>query len=154
MIGTRGMSMTERIFVKVAFEPNCGCWLWLGKLQHKGYPMIGAYGKWVSAHRFSYEQFVGKIPPGLEIDHKCSVRSCVNPQHLEAVTHLENIRRSPNMGKAKRRLTHCPHGHAYSGDNVKFCPKGYRLCIICSRVWKERSNAKRRIERAQARLCK
>jgi hypothetical protein len=81
-------------------EPNTGCWLWLGTLTPKGYPRFGylpntrgtrsALGY---AHRFSYETFIGPVPAGLELDHLCTVRCCVNPRHLEAVDHWENVRR-------------------------------------------------------------
>ncbi len=82
-------------------EPNSGCWLWTGVCNPLGYGQIwirdiSRLGGWrkVSAHRHAYERFVGPIADGLEIDHKCRVRCCVNPDHLQAITHLENIRRS------------------------------------------------------------
>src|SRR6202030_118623 len=74
-------------------EPNSGCWLWLGACNEFGY---GKFGK-VKAHRFSYEREKGPIPDGLEIDHLCRNKSCVNPDHLEAVTHGENRRRVPHL---------------------------------------------------------
>lgn len=74
------------------------CWLWLGGHLQSGYAM----GSRTTAHREVYEKMRGPIPPGLEIDHLCRNRGCVNPSHLEAVTHQENIRRSPvNSGRCR-----------------------------------------------------
>jgi hypothetical protein len=70
-----------------------GCWLWTGSLNNKGYAQLGVAGRVRSAHRVAYELFKGAIPDGLQIDHLCRVRQCVNPDHLEAVTQSVNIRR-------------------------------------------------------------
>jgi len=79
------------------------CWLWPGGTAGKGYPMCtDGY-----VHRLMYEQYVGPVPAGLELDHLCDVPLCCNPAHLEAVTHAENRKRS-----MERRLT-CIHGHTY-----------------------------------------
>ena len=71
-------------------EPNSGCWLWMGCVHKDGYAKISS-GQ--NAHRVSYSLFVCEAPKGMDIDHKCKNRSCVNPDHLEAVTHKENVRR-------------------------------------------------------------
>ena len=71
-----------------------GCWLWTGGIQPKGYGTFRFRGKHYLAHRAAYEMFVGPIPDGLEIDHTCCVRHCVNPDHLEPVTPSENVLRS------------------------------------------------------------
>jgi len=91
----------ERFLEKVIPEPNSGCWIWLGTVQKNGYART-AFGSRNSglAHKWSYLNFVGAVPAGLELDHRCRVRCCVNPKHLEAITHLENMRR----GAAARRL--------------------------------------------------
>ena len=69
------------------------CWIWSGTLNNKGYGRVAIAGKGQYAHRAMYEQEVGPIPDGYEIDHLCRVRACINPAHLEAVTHSENLRR-------------------------------------------------------------
>lgn len=74
------------------------CWIWLGKRDRDGYGEIrisqGGRKFHARAHRASYETYVGPIPDGLEIDHLCGNTSCVNPRHLEPVTHAENMRRA------------------------------------------------------------
>ena len=114
------------------YEPTTesGCWLWLGTTKPYGYGNFAYMGESWRAHRFSYEHFKGPITKGLEVDHLCRVRSCVNPDHLEAVTHLENVRR----GRAdyNKHKTHCPKGHPYNVENTRIY-KGWRKCRTCHR---------------------
>lgn len=78
---------------KVQFTET-GCWQWTGSFaQNTGYVCYKEGGKTYPAHRYAYEWAVGPIPAWLVIDHLCSNRSCVNPAHLEPVTHQENLRR-------------------------------------------------------------
>lgn len=71
------------------------CWIWQGTLVSTG------YGWWRRryAHRVAYEREHGAIPPGMQIDHLCSVKPCVRPDHLEAVTAGENMRRAYARGE-------------------------------------------------------
>lgn len=99
-------------------EPNSGCWIWIAGIDRCGYGKF-AVGKESLAHRASYRLYKGEIPEGLEIDHKCRVRCCVNPNHLEAVTHTENIKRGEYAATHRNRVkTHCMRGHELSGYNV------------------------------------
>lgn len=71
-----------------------GCWLWDGHILASGYGQYKDRGRTFQAHRWFWERVHGSVPAGLELDHLCRVRACVNPAHLEAVTHTENCRRA------------------------------------------------------------
>lgn len=87
------------------------------------------------AHRFAYELIRGKIPEGLDIDHLCRNRQCVNPEHMEPVTPRENTIRGDTIPAHNLKKTHCPKGHPLSGDNLVKSPSiiklGYRWCKTC-----------------------
>lgn len=93
-----GLTAEERFWQKV-FKTD-QCWQWLGPNNH-GYGVFKIRNTTVSAHRWSYTNFVGPIPPKLEIDHLCNNTMCVNPAHLEAVTHIENMKRRRNYPKVR-----------------------------------------------------
>ena len=89
-----------------------GCWLWPSSPQTNGYGVINVDRKVQKAHRVAYRLFVGPIPDGLDLDHLCRRRNCVNPLHLEVVTRSENIRR----GYASRRMESALHGSSSVGN--------------------------------------
>lgn len=109
-----------------------GHWLWRAAVNEKGYGTWRLRGATTLVHRFSYEHFVGKIPNGLQIDHLCRTPSCVNPDHLEPVTHDENQRRGKN-GVLRVEKVECKHGHSLSGDNLYVFKDGSRGCKECRR---------------------
>lgn len=117
-------SLASRYVARIEWSPE-GCWLWLGTITPNGYGQIRVSRSNRSAHRVLYEFLVGPIPEGLDLDHLCRVRRCVNPAHLEPVTRSENIRRSPLMYPAK---THCNYGHPLDGwDRTRH----HRVCTTC-----------------------
>lgn len=141
------MTIAARILDGVMFEPNSGCWLWERHIKNNGYGTITIKdgGRWLTkhAHRVSFQAFVGPVPDGLDLDHKCRVRSCVNPDHLEPVTRSVNLSRSPIMNRQLGKA-HCPAGHLYSGlDN-----RGARICHKClaanAKAFRERKANERR----------
>ena len=108
------------------------CWLWQGHTTNGGYGVFGIAGYHTTAHRFSYQWANGLIPEGLVIDHLCNVTRCVRPDHLKAVTQLENVHRSTSPTALNALKTHCPQGHPYSGDNLYVPPNGIgRQCRLC-----------------------
>lgn len=122
------------------------CWLWTGGVSAYGYPVAGGQIE-PYAHRRSYLWLVGPIPPTYEVDHLCRVKLCVRPDHLEAVSKAENIRRQNALtsGTHQRSLTHCPQGHPYSGENLVVRREGWRTCRTCKvarvRAWRARQKA-------------
>jgi hypothetical protein len=104
-----------------------GCWMWTGTKDPHGYGRFWTGTTIGLAHRWAYELLVGPIPTDLELDHLCRVTSCVKTEHLEPVTHAENMRR----GSVAKR-THCPQGHPYTPENTYRYPvSGDRKCRIC-----------------------
>lgn len=85
-----GAPLKSRLDRLSMVDPATGCWVWQGMRAKGGYGYMGADGY---AHRVAYKEYVGPVPQGLELDHLCNRPECVNPEHLEPVTHAENMRR-------------------------------------------------------------
>jgi hypothetical protein len=120
----------EYFLKKIDKQPN-GCWLWTATLNEDGYGKfwVGKSRGMVFAHRWGYEHWRGTIPEGLELDHECRNRACVNPFHCEPVTHAENVQRG-DAGLHWAAKTHCPEGHPYSDGNLAIWG-GKRYCKTC-----------------------
>lgn len=107
-----------------------GCILWAGYLNDRGYGSTGSIGgKTYRAHRFAYLITFGEIPAGAEIDHKCRNRSCVNPEHLQALPVLAHRKKDAPF----KRRSHCKNGHAFSEENT-YTHLGNRRCRACSLI--------------------
>lgn len=122
----------DRFWPKVAKSP--GCWNWTAGLDSKGYGQfrVSTQQK-IVAHRFAYELLVGPIPAGLQLDHLCRNRQCVNPDHLEPVDSRTNTLRGEGPTAQHARKTHCCHGHELTDDNVRRTKRGARVCLTCER---------------------
>lgn len=109
------------------------CWKWT-KATQQGYGIFtGPKRKQYKAHRFAYLSLVGPIPEGLQLDHLCRNRDCVNPDHLEPVTGKINKLRGKTVNQANSLKTHCPNGHPYNEINTYFSHEGKRSCRVCQR---------------------
>ena len=94
----QGHADAEANFWKnVVQDDETGCWEWQASKIHKGYPRFTVCHKHILAYRFAYELLEGAVPEGLELDHLCRNSGCVNPGHLEPVTHMENMRRAKEV---------------------------------------------------------
>jgi len=122
------------------------CWLWTSTKGRGGYGQFALQSRAKLAHRVSYNLFKGWIPEDLEIDHICNVRSCVNPDHLRAVTGRFNTLRGNCVSAVNARKTHCIHGHKFSPDNIYTkpgAPPYYRACRKCLGVSSRRQYLKK-----------
>lgn len=130
---------------RISPEPNTGCWLWTGNMTSSGYGRhYGHSGRYVTTHRVLYEIANGAVPEGLDLDHLCRTRACVNPDHLEPVTRAENLRRSPLVGHVRPEQTHCKSGHPLSGNNLRIDKaSGWRKCRACSANWSRAYQARK-----------
>lgn len=121
------------------------CWAWQAHIDTNGYGTYNATHegvRYTKAHRFSYALEHGEVDESLDLDHTCHDpetckppclhRRCVNPRHLEAVSHRENMARSAQGSLARR--THCDNGHPLSGDNLIIRKGGARRCRECKQA--------------------
>lgn len=118
-----------------------------------GYGRFQFSGKPVRAHRFSFEYFRFPVPPELELDHLCRNKWCVNPFHLEAVTHQTNMLRGDGFASRNASKTHCHKGHEYTLQSVATTPDGRRECVICKYERQAKWRQRRREIHLKAELC-
>lgn len=157
MTGTHA-PLIDRLTRRVEIQES-GCWEWTGHLSPMGYGRINLgppTNQPGFTHRVAWELLVGPVDDGLELDHLCRNKACMNPDHLEPVTHAENLRRgispvgragqlSPRRLARPRSKTHCPHGHEYSPDNTYRRPQGTLECRACRRNAVRRHRLKRTV---------
>lgn len=116
--------------------PDLGaCWLWLGAKRGGGYGVIAdrRSGKVImlNTHRLAYELVIGPIPSGMQLDHLCHVRHCVNPRHLQPMTQRINNLRCDGPFARKWRQSHCLNGHPFDEANTRVNRNGTRHCKAC-----------------------
>ena len=140
--------------VRIADRIDVGdCWEWTGGLATNGYGRIRFDGRVQAVHRIVYELLVGVIPEGLDLDHLCRNRKCVNPDHLEPVTRSENLRRGYLGGNTRgMQWDYCDRGqgpHRMEGNNILMRRNGrdsglHRSCRECRNIQQRRNYAKRK----------
>ena len=99
-------SFKERFVSRIQKSTPETCWIWGGFIGKLGYGQCRHQGKSLLAHRVSYSLFVGQIPSGMQVDHVCHCRACVNPAHLRLATHTENMH---------NRKMHCTNTSGFKG---------------------------------------
>lgn len=122
-----------RLMRLIVVNNDTGCWEWKGRLNSNGYAWAQrgpGYSPRV-VHRILWEHtHDAPVPAGMQLDHLCRVRNCVNPDHFEPVTASENTKRQDH---ANRNKTHCPKGHEYTDENTRITKEGKRVCRSCDR---------------------
>lgn len=154
------MSISEatrarKIAARYTVDQETRCWIWTGAMRKGGYGCLTIDSVVIAAHRYFYERYKGPIPDGLEIDHLCRTPACVNPDHMEAVTKLENMRRVGRVveGRVMWALRHSPMsptdiglllGHTYDRAAAAACQILKRL-VERGKVVREKHAGGRRV---------
>ena len=130
--GTKWGTVGQRFWAKV--NRTDGCWVWTAsRTTSVGYGKFWDGKRFWVAHRWAYEELVGPVPAGLELDHLCRNRACVNPAHLDPVTGYINIMRGEGRSAHNARKTHCHNGHPFDAENTYVAKAGERKCRQCRR---------------------
>jgi hypothetical protein len=133
---------SERFWSKVYINEDNpdACWFWIAGCNKHGYGTFHCGHSTYRAHRFAYQELIGKLEPALQINHKCNNIICVNPWHLYQGSQVDNVHDMLVAGTFKNLLvakavskTHCPQGHLLNGKNLvtSDLARGYRHCRIC-----------------------
>jgi len=143
----------DRFMQKFKVNPKTGCWIWTGTYDDKGYSQlflkqekITRKATKISGHRFSYLTLKGKIPPGMQIDHICRTRGCVNPEHLRLVTPRENVLLGIGPAAEHASKVACVNGHPFTIENTYVWKGKFRKCRECRRI-KQADYHKRKISK-------
>lgn len=156
-IGRPPRPAMERFMELVKVDPVTGCWMWQGYINWCGYGRFRYQGRDYMAHRMAHILFIGPIPDGFDVDHKCHWwdksctsgdhcphRACCNPLHLQAVSKKIN---SSMVRFSNALKSECPQGHPYTEENTYlYVHKGknrQRMCRTCNRDRSRRLQAKK-----------
>lgn len=155
--GPKPRPAAERVLGMIEQVTETGCWIYMGFLNANGYGRHMVRSRFAEgkaratkahitklAHRIVYEATLGAVPAGLELDHICRVRCCVNPAHLRAITHAENVRRS--LPRRSLVRTHCIRGHELIGWNRMVAKTGHISCRLCHNELQVKRNSRYRME--------
>ena len=152
----RSPTLEARFWSKVQKDGPNDCWLWIGARKTGGYGSFMVFcdkrrgiAQFANAHRVSYELVKGPIPSGLTLDHLCRNTSCVNPEHLEAVSMAVNVLRGTGVSAINAAKTHCPKGHPFdlinTGYSTHYKNGRLRYCKTCNRERARRTKELRRV---------
>ena len=135
-----GHEEVQRFLEKIRIQGDKECWIWVYYRDPRGYGKFTrsvvydengrSGGTPVAAHRFSHELFIGPIPEGFQVHHKCDNPSCVKPDHLEALGVPEHVKQTTGH---PANQTHCHRGHEFTPENTRLY-RGYRHCRACIRL--------------------
>lgn len=118
MPGPTPRPVIDRVLDRIAYEPNTGCWLWEGNVNHKGYGQVSVgHSGMTATHRVAYNHFKGPIHDGMQVLHSCDVPCCCNPQHLWLGTHQDNV--NDKMRKGRHRIVRTYKTRGSANGNSK-----------------------------------
>jgi hypothetical protein len=153
---TKHASYEERFFQKVVKTETC--WFWSGAYNSRGYGSFSYNQKRISAHKYSYQSFVGEIPDGMYVCHSCDNKKCVNPQHLWLGTPKDNTQDMIAKGRGAfqqellhkqfQKRSHCKRGHDFAVVGYRYGTKSdgrkYRTCKECQKIKQREHRARKR----------
>lgn len=128
---TYGRTFRERLLSRLEIDPETGCLNWTGPVNSNGYGWINRDGHIIGVYRAMYEMFAGPVPDGMELDHLCRNTRCASVDHLEPVTHRENILRATGPVAERAKQNQCIRGHEFDLFNTYWRPNGTRACKSC-----------------------
>lgn len=147
-----------RFWSKVDIRTPDECWLWCERLDPEtGYAPFRLPDRWALAHRLALTFALGRpIADGLQANHTCDVKACMNPSHLYEGTQKQNVADQIRRGRhPEKNRTHCARGHEYAGENLYITPQGKRHCRTCGRenariYKKKRANDRSKVRKEAA----
>lgn len=145
-MGGKRLPLNVKLWKSVRITP--GCWEWTDYRLPFGYGRIydGATRRMLLTHRVSYELHHGPIPDGLIVRHTCDNPPCVNPDHLELGTRVDNMQDCVQRGRNFfSRKTHCKRGHEFNEENTYYRRTGGRMCKVCG-PWSHGAKAINRVD--------
>ena len=131
---------SDRLHACIDKHAASNCWLWTGAVGRCKYGIRKIRGKSYLVHRLFYQMYKGEIQDGLQVDHLCNVRICMNPEHMRLVTAKENLlaRHSNTVTRFNKEKTHCHNGHEYTKENTRINKNkanGARVCKTCNQLY-------------------